>query len=247
MNSSMKTVGGGSAKPVADSFNRFLLDQLQTGNLSQMFSGQNQPERLDFNTSADMNNPQFAAMQNFLQQQQTQNLSGLRERFQGPQSRGTPGAFAESSYLSQAAPQNVLAMGQLADSIRGQNRADLSMQGQYDLGRMGIDQNTMQMLMQGMMQSNQLGTPQAQMVQKPSDFSQILGAASSIAPFALAPFTGGASLGLAGMFGQEGVNNRRNMYSQDAPPMMNYNNLANANAIGLQPNPMWEQRWSGVR
>jgi hypothetical protein len=201
----MRTAGGGGAKPVADSFNNFLLESLNSGGFSGMMSGQNNPSPLSFNTSVDMNNPQFAAMNQMLQQQQTQNIAGLRERFGGPAGRGTPGAFAEGNYLAQANPQNVLAMGQLADSIRGQNRADFQAQGQYDLGRMGLEQNNMEMMMRALMQAQGLGTPQAQNYMQPSGFSQTLGAIGSLAPYALAPFTGGASLGLPGMMGKAGT------------------------------------------
>ena len=97
-------------------------------------------------------------------------------------------------------------MGQLADQIRGANRADLGMQAQDMMARMGLaqqgQQNMYQMLFNSMNQANQLGTPQAQTVQTPSAFGQAMGAISGLAPYALAPFTGGASLGLGGMFGR---------------------------------------------
>lgn len=195
----VKTIGGGSAAPTADAFNKYLLESLNSGAFSGMMSGQNNPSPLSFNTQVDMSNPQFAAMNQMLQQQQTQNVAGLRERFGGASARGTPGAFAEASYLSQANPQNILAMGQLANQIRGANLADLQAQGQYDIGRMGIQQNQMEMMMRAMMQAQGLGTPQAQVAMQPSGFSQALGAIGTLAPYALAPFTGGASLGIPGM------------------------------------------------
>ena len=227
----ISSAGGGNAKPVADQFNNYLLNQLSTGGFQGRMSGQNNPSPLSFNTGMDINSdPQMMAMQQMLNQQQGFNVANLRERFAGPGSRGTPGGFAEASYLSQAAPQNILAMGQLASGIRGDNRADLAAQGQYDLTRMGLDQNVMQMLMGAMQQSNALGTPQAQNFARPSDFSQIMGGVAGLAPFALAPFTGGASLGLAGMMGGMGGG---------GGAMESMGNIANAGMSGLRPNPMW--------
>jgi hypothetical protein len=202
----MKTAGGGGARPVADAFNQYLLSQLnQAGGsgFQGMMSGQNNPSPLSFNTQVDMNDPQFAAMNQMLMQQQQQGLAGLNERFTGPNSRGTPGAFANASFLAQSGPQNILAMGNLADQIRNQNRADLGMQWQDQIARMQMDQNRMNMMMNAFQQSNTLGTPQAQTYMQPGGGSQILQGLAGIAPFALAPFTGGASLGL-GMFGGGG-------------------------------------------
>jgi hypothetical protein len=198
----IKTAGGGGAKPTADAFNNFLLEQIQSGQLGGMMNGQNNPSPLSFNTQQGIeSNPMFAALGQMQQNQRGQDLAGLNERFAGPSGRGSVGAIAQGNYLAQANPANVLAMGQLSESLRGQNRADLQAQGQYDLSRMGLDQNNLQMLMQAMGQANQLGTPQAQTYMQPSGFSQALGAVSSLAPYALAPFTGGASLGIPGMMG----------------------------------------------
>jgi len=222
------TVGGGSAKPTADAFNTFLLEQLQGGGFQGMMSGQNNPSPLSFNTQIDDSNPMFAALQNQMNQQRTLDVGNLRERFSGPGARGTPGAFAESSYLAQANPANVLAMGQLASGMRSDNRADQQAQGQYDLGRMGLDQNIMQMLMGAFQQSNSLGTPQAQTIMQPGGFSQFLGGLAGLAPFALAPFTGGASLGLPGMFGGGG----------GAKPGIGSKDGSSPNGSGPMQNPM---------
>jgi hypothetical protein len=201
----IKTAGGGGAKPTADAFNNFLLEQIQSGQLGGMMSGQNNPSPLSFNTQQGIeSNPMFAALGQMQQNQRGQDLAGLNERFAGPAGRGSVGAIAQGNYLAQANPANVLAMGQLSESLRGQNRADLTAQGQYDISRMGLDQNNLQMLMQALNTSNQLGTPQAQTFMQPSGFSQALGAVSSLAPYALAPFTGGASLGIPGMMGMMG-------------------------------------------
>lgn len=202
----IKTAGGGGAKPTADAFNNYLLEQINNGTLGGMMNGQNNPSPLSFNTQQGIeSNPMFAALGQMQQNQRGQDLAGLNERFSGPAGRGTVGAVAQGNYLAQANPANTLAMGQLASGIRGDNRADLQAQGQYDLSRMGLDQNNMQMLMQAMMQANSLGTPQAQTFMQPSGFSQVLGGLAGLAPYALAPFTGGASLGIPGMMGAAGA------------------------------------------
>lgn len=199
----VSTIGGGGAKPVADGFNTFLLNQLNSGTLGGMMNGQNNPSPLSFNTqNVDMNNPQFAALTQMQNNQRQMDMATLMQNFSGPSGRGTPGAFAQASYMAQANPANVLAQGQLLNSFRDQSRADTQAQGQYDLSRMGIDQNVLGMLMGAFQQAQGIGTPQAQNAIRPSGFNQVLGGIAGLAPYALAPFTGGASLGIPGMFGQ---------------------------------------------
>lgn len=205
-----RTVGGGSATPTADAFNQFLLQQLNSGQLGQqiggMLSGANNPAQAfnpltyqvpNYNTQVDMNNPQFAAMQQMLNQQQTQNVANLRERFTagGGGARGSGASMAEAGYLAQAAPQNTLAMGQLADMIRMGQQRDLQLQQQDIANRMGVafgqqqlgaqqQMNMINQLFGGLGRAQGLGTPQAQTVQTPSQSSQILGFLGQIAPYA---------------------------------------------------------------
>ncbi len=202
-NSKIKTVGGGGAKPVADNFNQFLVEMLNSSgfkeNISGMFSGGNNP--VSPMPAVDMNDPQFAAAGQLFDRQQAQNINDLRSRFgaSGGAPRGSAAQFAESQYRAQSDPTRVMAMNDISNSIREQNRADrviTSSEKQFE------DQKQMQVLSQifaSLMDANRLGTPQAETVEQPSAFSQIFGAVSGLAPYALAPFTGGASLGLAGL------------------------------------------------
>lgn len=211
-----RTVGGGGATPTADAFNKFLLDQLNSGQLGQqisgMLSGANNPAQA-FNPltyqvpQMDMNNPQFAALQQMLGQQQTQNVANLRERYTqgGGGSRGSGAALAEAGYLAQAAPQNVLAMGQLAESLMAPQRQDVLSRMQLALGQqqLGSQQqmNLINQLFGGLGAAQQLGTPQAQTVQVPSAGSQVLGALGQIAPYIAMMIPGGQAAGIAGIAG----------------------------------------------
>lgn len=208
------TIGGGKAKLTGDAFNQYLLGGLNSGQFgmdAQAMMGQGFSPltygQQNFNTSVDMSNPQFAAMNTMLSRQTAQGVNDIRSRFgaAGGAPRGSAAAFAEGNYLAGANPANILAMGELANSIRGQDRADLALGSQDMLGRLGMASgersNMMNMLFQSLNNAMSIGTPQAQSVQKPSGFGQALGAISTLAPFALAPFTGGASLGLGGIFG----------------------------------------------
>lgn len=253
MNSGTKTVGGGKARGAADAFNTFLLNQLQNGTLGQAFNGQQsganngsqafnpltyQQQNFDTSGQASMNNPLFGAMGDMLQRNTQQGVTDLRGRFgMGGAPRGSNAAIAEGNFLAQSNPQNMLAMNQLGNSMRDQSRMDLGMGSQDMLARMGmamqqnqfgqsIDMQKLGMLFGGLQQANQLGTPGAQTVQTPSPFSQGMGALAGIAPFALAPATGGASLGLGGMFGGGGGGQASPMQmsrpAQWTPPVMNW-------------------------
>lgn len=220
-----RTVGGGSATPTADAFNQFLLQQLNSGQLGQqisgMLSGANNPAQPfnpltyqvpNYNTQVDMSNPQFAAMQQMLNQQQTQNVANLRERFTagGGGARGSGAAMAEAGYLAQANPQNVLAMGQLADVIRAGQQRDLALQQQDIANRMGLafgqqqlgaeqQMNLINQLFGGLGRAQAIGTPQAQTVQTPGAGSQALGFLGQIAPYIAMMIPGGQVLGAAGL------------------------------------------------
>lgn len=225
MNPRIKTAGGGSARPVGDAFQNFLLNNLNSGQFQQMMTGANNPANQfaplswntqNFQTSADMNDPQFAALAQMQARNMQQDVGGLRERFSmgGGLSRGTPAAVAEGNYRAAAQPQNILAMGELANQMRGQQRADLALGQQDAIQRMqlanqqaGMNQDMVRALMDAYRQSTSIGIPQAQNFMQPSGFSQAMGALSGIAPFALAPFTGGASLGLGGLAGGGGFTN----------------------------------------
>lgn len=200
----IKTIGGGKAKPVADSFNKFLLESLQNGDFASqlgVFTGDNNP--LTAPTPVDMNDPQFAAAQSLFDQNNARNLVDLRSRFgaAGGAPRGSAAALAEALYRSDASSRNVLDINNIANTIREQNRADRVITS----GELQFQKNQqMQALAQmfaAFQQANQLGTPQAQQVQQPSAFGQVLGAISGLAPYIAAPFTGGATLGIPAMGG----------------------------------------------
>lgn len=257
MSPKIKTAGGGQAKGTADAFNNFLLTQLQSGNLANVFnqtlSGDNNPAQgfnpltyqvPNFQNTVDANDPLFAARQAQLDRDTQMGLANMRTRF-GAMGRGSNAAMAESAFLSQANPANMLAMNDLANSMREQNRADTGLQAQDVLARMGMAMqgnqagmaNRMQglnMLFGGLQQANQLGTPQAQMFMQPSGFSQAMGAVAGLAPFAMAPFTGGASLGMAGTMPD--LNFWRGITGQGWT-----NPAASPNT---QMNPNWNPNWT---
>lgn len=232
-NSGSKTLGGGKAKGTADAFNQFLLGQLQNGTLSGMFgqNGQQGPgqtgsfdpltyNQQNFDTNVDPTNPLFAALGQQLNRNTQMGVSDLRTRYgMGGAPRGSNAAVAEGNFLAGANPQNMLAMNALADQMRNQQRMDLGMGQMDNMQRMGMaqqgqqfgqgmDMQKLQMMMQAMMQANQIGTPQSQTVMTPSPFSQVMGGIAGLAPWAMAPFTGGASLGLP-QWGSGGANTMR--------------------------------------
>jgi len=220
-----KTVGGGSATPTADAFNRFLLEQLNSGQLGQqisgMLSGANNPAQAfnpltyqvsPYSSQVDMSAPQFAAAQQLMDRQNAMNVANLRERFTqgGGGARGTGAMQAEAAYLAQAPAQNVLALNQLAESMRNQGRQDYLTQQQDLATRMGLAFGQQQLgaqqqmdligqLFGGLGRAQGLGTPQAQTVQTPGAGSQILGLLGQIAPYASMFIPGMQGIGLAGM------------------------------------------------
>lgn len=206
--SSTKTVGGGKAKPTADAFNKFLLGALQSGEFKEgimgTLSGGDNP--LTAPSPVDMNNPIFAAAQSLANQNNTRNIADLRSRFGagGGAPRGSAALSAEALYRSDAGSRNILDMASIADNIRAGNRADRAITSQEKMFQQGQQMNILAQLFNSLNQANQLGTPGAQTVEKPSGFGQFMGAVGTLAPYIAAPFTGGASLGLAGLGGMSG-------------------------------------------
>lgn len=96
-----------------------------------------------------------------LERSQERNVNNLRSRFgaSGGMAFGTPAAYAESLYRSEAAPQIATQVGQLQLSA-------------------------IQPLMQGIMQMYGINTPQAQTVQQKSTLGQIAGTLGQLAPVA---------------------------------------------------------------
>lgn len=100
--------------------------------------------------------------------------------------------------------------------------------------------NVLNQIFGGLNGANQLGTPQAQTVRTPSIFSQVAGGLGAIAPYALAPFTGGASLGLGSMGGFGGGFNMGNAASMFAPNSMRFGVPSQVSGFGGVPSvPMF--------
>src|SRR5690606_4658219 len=123
---------------------------------NQTLSGDNNPasgfnpltyQLPNFDTSVDRSNPVFAAQGDLLNRQTQMGLADLRTRFgaAGGAPRGSNAAFAEGNFLAQANPSNMLAMQQLADAMQANKRADVGMQAQDTLARMGLGMQNQQM------------------------------------------------------------------------------------------------------
>ena len=96
-----------------------------------------------------------------LEKSQERNVNNIRSRFGagGGMAFGTPGAYAESLYRAEAAPQIATQVGQLQLSA-------------------------VQPLIQGIMQMYGINTPQAQTIQQKSTLGQIAGTVGQLAPIA---------------------------------------------------------------
>ncbi len=232
--SKTRTVGGGKARPVADRFNKMLLEGLDNGmfedSIYNLFSGADNP--LTTPAPVDMNDPQFAAAGRLFDQERTRSVADLRSRYgaEGGAPRGSAAMTAEALYASDADARKVLGMNDIANTIREQNRADRAITSQELMFQGNRELSVLANLFDSYRQANSLGTAQAQIVQQPSDFSQALGAVAGLAPFALAPFTGGASLGLS--FG-----NRGNAGGYTTP-QFNPNMLTRRSSTSITPAPL---------
>lgn len=208
----------GAALGVAGLQNTQQLGNYQIGNQANIANMQGQ------------NNASLANMQAMLQAAQGQGqlgMSGLNTALSGALGGGQLGlqgnqfnagnVYNQGMFSNNATQQNNMnsfnqnsALNQFMQQMFGQQSSNAlqnqSLGNQFGLGASGQGmQGNMAALSQlfgGFNQANQIGTPQAQTVQTPSAFSQFMSGVGQIAPYALAPFTGGASL--AGMFG--GVN-----------------------------------------
>ena len=85
----------------------------------------------------DMNDPQFAALAQKLQQDSDLGRANMRERF-GGNALNSGASLAESQYNAQVNPANMLAMGQLGAQMRGLNLADFQGLEQAYQGRLGL-------------------------------------------------------------------------------------------------------------
>jgi hypothetical protein len=238
MGAKTKTVGGGRAKPVADNFNNFLLEGLQSGQFKGMmdglFSGGDNP--LTNISPIDLNDPQFGAAQNLFDRSNKSNIADLRSRFgaAGGAPRGSAAMTAEAGYRNEATSRNVLDMANIGNSIREQNRADRAITSQEKQFGQNQQMQILAQIFNSLNQSNQIGTARAETVQQPSDFSQVMGAVSGLAPYIAAPFTGGASLGIPGLGGgaKGGAAPAMNMGGYRTPKI-SYDNLAPLSFPGL--------------
>lgn len=154
-----KTVGGGPATGLADDFVNFLRGGLTTGtfgNPGQQAMGAN-PIGSTTGIAGILNTilsqgagKMGGALQDIINQRQAGDIANLRARYgMGGTGTGTPGAYAESLYRSQAAPQAAVQIGQL--------------QSQY-----------LQPLMQAMYGLSERGIPQATTVLSQSPFMQLM-------------------------------------------------------------------------
>lgn len=186
MGAKSRTVGGGAATGLGNDFVNFLQQGLNTGTFGPGFAAGGNAMGSTQGIAGFLNDVLSGgagvlggSLQKMLQTQQTNDVNSLRARFGsgGGTAFGTPAAYAESSYRSQAAPQIATAIGGLQSNILSQ------LLPQYGaLAARGI--------------------PQAENVMQPSPFMQF---ASVAAPLAGGILGGplGASIGGA-LFGGGG-------------------------------------------
>lgn len=184
-----KEVGGGAAKGLGNDFASFLQSGLNSG-----YFGAGTPAGYGAPAQAGgiagfLNDVLSGgagklggSLQQILQTQQNNDISGIRSRFGvgGGTAFGTPGAYAESTYRAQAAPQITSAIGQLQASVLGPL-----------LGQIG-----------GLAQR---GIPQAEVVGQQNPWIQAASLAAPIAGGLLGgPLGAGIGASLGGMFGGGG-------------------------------------------
>lgn len=107
--------------------------------------------------TVDINDPTFAALKQQQEQSTARGLADTRARFGvgGGMAFGTPAAFAENDYRTQATNRNILGLNELANSMRGQNREDRNVM----LSQIGLTNSDMANRL-GLNSASQLGNRQ---------------------------------------------------------------------------------------
>lgn len=181
MGSQTKSIGGGPAVPLANSFTNWLMQGLNTGSFGPGFGAGTDAIGSTRGISGVLNDilsggagKVGGAMQQMIQRQEGMDTDALRSRFgaQGGTAFGTGAQFAEAQLRSQTAPQLTTAIGQLQLSALAP-----ILQSIYGLSQKGISQR--------------------QDYVEPSGLSQAIGAIAPIAG-AVAPFLMPATKSVAG-------------------------------------------------
>lgn len=182
MGAKTERVGGGAAAPLSDDFIGFLHQGLQGGfnYAPQQFGGQTTPGNAmsranPFQSTVNFgdligqylsgNDMASTASATAFRQQSGEDTKNIQQQFAlGGTGFGTPASTGVANYLAKATPAFAAQQG--------------AQQQQMLQNLLGLYSNF-----------SQLGTPQAQTVQKPSDFSNIMSGVSGLAG-AAAPFFG---------------------------------------------------------
>lgn len=181
-----KTVGGGAATGLGNDFASFLQQGLNTGTFGAGSpAGYGAPAQAG-GIAGFLNDVLSGgagklggSLAKILQTQQTSDVANLRSRFGvgGGTTFGTPGAYAESTYRSQAAPQIATAIG-------------------------GLQSNVLQQLLSSLNNIGGRGIPQAETVGVQSPWTQAAGLAAPVLGGILGgPAGAGIGSFLGGMFG----------------------------------------------
>ena len=180
-----RTVGGGNATGLGNDFWDFLRNGLNTGTFGTSQMNSADPMGNTKGIAGILNDILSSgagkvggSLQDMIARQNANNVANLRARFGsgGGTSLGTPGGYAEGTYLAQHAEDAPVAISQLQNSV-------------------------LQPLLALMGKGAEIGTPQAQTVMQQSDlgaaFSGLAGIAKAAAPF-LMPNPFGAASAIAG-------------------------------------------------
>jgi hypothetical protein len=179
MGAQTKTVGGQPSSPLAKQFTNFLMSGLAGGQF-----GTGNPQSQTMGIGGVLNDilsggagKLGGSLATLMQNQQMRDVDSLRARFSsGSGSYGSGAQYAEGLYKAQAAPQITSAIGNLQLSALSPLLGAYSSQAA-------------------------LGTPQAQTLTQPSQFSQVLGGINSIGqtlgPLLAPMMGGGAAVGKA--------------------------------------------------
>lgn len=189
------TIGGGSATGVSDEWAKMLMTGLSQGFGTGAMPGAQGSGQTTAGDAMSRANPTGSTMNiaqaignllnngdsmangamSIANNRRQENVADLRSRYAlGGTGYGTPAASAEARFLGEFDPQVATQIGQM---------------------RMDNITKALSLIIPGYMQSQQIGTPQAQTVMKPSGFTNFISGLGQVAGVAAQFFPGGNPLG----------------------------------------------------